>query len=216
MIVFAILGVIMITRSHAMYQRSRMILLFLVIIFLAINIACGVIAAIFLRHIVAEELILFGAYVCEYTSEEDIQLLGSIVWKLNTVWEVFALCLSVWIFVKRFRGPRRLSPSTGSTIGDCFRVLMKYHVFYFACFLCVSCLQLSYLSPELLNSNSMAILILGCALQTLFDVQMFLLGPRLILSVRDYHAKLVAGSDAETSMTSIVFQERIHVPTSSP
>jgi hypothetical protein len=53
------------------------------------------------------------------------------------------------------------------------------------------------------------------ASQILSVVQMFVLGPRLILSVREYHAKLVAGSDAETSMNSIVFQERVHVSTSS-
>jgi hypothetical protein len=46
-------------------------------------------------------------------------------------------------------------------------------------------------------------------------VQMFVMGPRLILSVREYHAKLVADSDAETSMKSIVFQEHVHVSTSS-
>ncbi|KAG1800061.1 hypothetical protein EV424DRAFT_1438787 [Suillus variegatus] len=33
--------------------------------------------------------------------------------------------------------------------------------------------------------------------------------------VREYHAKLVAYSDAETSMNLIVFQERVHVSTSS-
>jgi hypothetical protein len=44
---------------------------------------------------------------------------------------------------------------------------------------------------------------------------MFVLGPRLILSVREYHAKFVADSDAEASMNSIVFQERLHVLTSS-
>jgi hypothetical protein len=46
-------------------------------------------------------------------------------------------------------------------------------------------------------------------------VQMFVLGPRLILSVRENHAKFVADSDAETCMISIVFQDRIRVPTSS-
>jgi len=46
-------------------------------------------------------------------------------------------------------------------------------------------------------------------------MQMFVLGPRLILSVRVYHTKLLAESDAETSMASIVFQQRVHVSTSS-
>jgi hypothetical protein len=45
-------------------------------------------------------------------------------------------------------------------------------------------------------------------------VQMFVLGPRLILSVREYHAKLVVNSDAETSQNSIVLQEHVHISTS--
>jgi hypothetical protein len=44
---------------------------------------------------------------------------------------------------------------------------------------------------------------------------MFVLGPRLILGIREYHAKLVADSDAEASMNSIVFQEHVHISTSS-
>jgi len=36
---------------------------------------------------------------------------------------------------------------------------------------------------------------------------MFVLGPRLILSVRECNAKLVANSDETITMTSIVFQE---------
>jgi hypothetical protein len=42
-------------------------------------------------------------------------------------------------------------------------------------------------------------------------VQMTLLGPRLILGLREYHAKLVAESDEGLGMTSIVFLERIHI-----
>jgi len=41
-------------------------------------------------------------------------------------------------------------------------------------------------------------------------VQMFVLGPRLILGVREYHTRLVAHSDA---MASIVFQEEIQITT---
>ncbi|KAG2348161.1 hypothetical protein BDR05DRAFT_609602 [Suillus weaverae] len=214
-VVAAMLGVIMIARLHAMYQKSRTMLIFLVIIFLAINIACGVIAAIGLKHTAGEELILSGTYMCSYGFEADVQLLFSMIWMLNTVWEVLALCLSVWIAVKHFRDLRRLGPSTGSTIGDCFRVLIRSHVLYFASFVSVSCLQLDSFSPQLSNSNSMGALILLGALAIFLGVQMFVLGPRLILSVREYHAKLVPGSDAETSMNSIVFQEHVHVSTSS-
>ncbi|KAG2109681.1 uncharacterized protein F5147DRAFT_148933 [Suillus discolor] len=214
-VVTAMLGVIMIARLHAMYQGSRRMLIFLVIVFLAVNIACVVIATIGLKYSVAEELILSGIHMCGGGYDGDPQLLMSMVWMLNTVWEVLALCLSVWIAAKHFRELRRLGPWTGSTIGDCFTVLVESHVLYFAGFASVSCIQLVNISPEIQNSNSVAVEILGGAMDILFSVQMFVLGPRLILSVRQYHAKLVAESDAETSMNSIDFLERVHVPTSS-
>jgi hypothetical protein len=44
-------------------------------------------------------------------------------------------------------------------------------------------------------------------------VQVTLLGPRLILGLRECHAKLVVQSDEGVGMTSIVFLERIHITT---
>ncbi|KAG2033269.1 hypothetical protein BDR03DRAFT_967854 [Suillus americanus] len=214
-VIAAMLGLITIARLHAMYQRSRVMLVFLVIIFLTVNIACGVITVITLKHIVAEELILSGTHMCDYRYGRDVQLPTLMYWMLNTVWEVLALCLAVWIAMKQFRYLRRLGPSIGSTIGDCFRVLMKSHVLYFASFVGVSCIRLTYPSPDLPNSNSIGTQITDGILEILLIVQMFVLGPRLILNVREYHAKLVADSDAETTMISIVFQERVHVPTCS-
>jgi hypothetical protein len=124
-------------------------LIFLVIIFLAVNIACVVLAAIALKYMrsgkfylptcgtqligqTLEELILSGMHMCNYYYEGDVQVLISMTWIFSTVWEVLALCLSVGIAVKHFRDLRRLGPSTGSTIGDCFRVLIQSHVLYFA------------------------------------------------------------------------------------
>ncbi|KAG2104643.1 uncharacterized protein F5147DRAFT_775465 [Suillus discolor] len=209
--------IIMIARLHAMYQGSRAMLIFLIIIFLTVNIACGVIIAIILKDTVGEELIISGMYMCHYGYEGDVQPLVSVFWTLNTVWEVLALSLSVWIVVKHFRELRRLGPSTGSIIGDCFRVLMQSHVLYFASSVCISCLELTIPAQELMNKNSIATQILNGAVPILSVVQMFVLGPRLILSVREYHAKLMEDSDAETSMNSIVivFKERVHVSTSS-
>jgi len=212
---FAMFGVIMIARLHAMYQGSRTMLIFLVTIFLAINITCGVIAAIGFNNVVAEEFILSGTYMCYYGIDGDEQLLFSMTWTLSTVWEVIALCFSVWAAVKHFRELRRLGPSTGSTIGDCFKVLIQSHVLYFASYVGVSCFQIVDLSPEISNSHSIGTQILGGATQILLVVQMFVLGPRLVLSVREYHAKLVASSDVETSMRSIVCREHVHVSTSS-
>ena len=43
------------------------------------------------------------------------------------------------------------------------------------------------------------------------SAQMFVLGPRLILSIRGYHTELVVNSDAGTDMTTIAFQAGIQV-----
>ena len=65
------------------------------------------------------------------------------------------------------------------------------------------------------DSSSTGSVIYFVLLQISTVVQMFVLGPRLILGVREYHAKLVANSDAASAMTSIAFQERIHISTSA-
>ncbi|KAG2355018.1 hypothetical protein BDR07DRAFT_574016 [Suillus spraguei] len=69
-VVAAMLGVIMMARLHAMYERSRIMLIFLVVIFLIVNIACGLIETIALKyHTATEELILSGTYMCDYGYE---------------------------------------------------------------------------------------------------------------------------------------------------
>ncbi|KIK37900.1 hypothetical protein CY34DRAFT_809867 [Suillus luteus UH-Slu-Lm8-n1] len=210
----AMLQVIMIARLYAMYQGSRNMLIFLVIVFLSVNISCVVLAAIGFMNVAAEEMVLSGLHMCSYSYEGDIQLQMSMVWMLNTVWEVLALCLSGWIAVKHFRDLRRLAPSTGSNVGDYFRVLVQSHVLYFASFAGVTCFQLINISPALSNSNPTAVLIFGSTRFVLAVVQMFVLGPRLILSIREYHAKLITDSDADIEMNSIVFQEHVHISTS--
>ncbi|KAG2048454.1 hypothetical protein BDR06DRAFT_778076 [Suillus hirtellus] len=212
-VAFIALGVIMISRLHAMYQRSRKVLIFLVIVFLAIRIANAVIAAIITTKISGEELVLSGTYQCTIIYTGDSLFLGSITWILATVWEVLALCFAVWIAVKHFRELRR--SSTSSIIGDCYTVLMQAHISYFASFVALSSLQLSYFSPALwTNGNSLENQIITGLVQILQPVQIYVLGPRLILSIREYNAKLVADSDSATAMTSIAFEERVHVETS--
>jgi len=143
------LQVIIITRLHAMYQRSRKILIFLIITFLADNIFNGVVAAMTTIYTsggtlkcewqngshwwISEELILSGTYQCSIGSigyAEEILFLGSIAWTVSIVWEFLALCLAVWIAIKRFRELRQ--HPVGGIIGDCFTVLIKTHVLYFA------------------------------------------------------------------------------------
>ncbi|KAG1849755.1 hypothetical protein F4604DRAFT_89330 [Suillus subluteus] len=213
-VVNVILGVIMITRLHAMYQRSRRVLIFLIVIFLAIRIVNAVFIAILTMHISVEEFILSGTYQCMFSYTGDFQLLSSMTWILDTVWEVIALCLAVWIAVKHFRELRQ--NSTRGTIDDCFTVLMKTHVSYFACILAISCFQIGLISSTLsADSYSLVYQLYGGFVEIFEFVDLFVLGPRLILGVREYHAELVANSDTATDMTSIAFQERVHVSTSS-
>ncbi|KAG1744117.1 uncharacterized protein EDB91DRAFT_1346111 [Suillus paluster] len=213
-IAFAILGVIMIARINAMYQRSRKVLVFLVVTFLAVNIVNDVTSAITMRDTSGEELILSNTYQCTTSSEGDVPLLSSINWILATVWEILALCLAVWIAVKHLRELR--GQSAGGIIGDCFTELIKTHVIYFASVVAVSCLELVYFfSPILADPYSLTTLIYGCICGFFRIVQMFVLGPRLILSIREYNAKQVADADAGTAMTSIAFQAGVQASNSS-
>ncbi|KAG2341856.1 hypothetical protein BDR05DRAFT_964922 [Suillus weaverae] len=212
LVVYLILGVIIIARLNAMYQRSRKVLIILIAIFLAVYIAIGVLAAIGERHSSGEELILSGTYQCTVDKGDGL-LLFTTTWILEIVWEVVTLCFAVWIAVKHFRELRRYS--AGGIIRDCFAVLMKTHVVYFVSSAAVFCFkfQFYYLYPK--DPYSPEDQLYYSISQNLLIVQSFVLGPRLILDVREYHATLVADSDAETATTSISFQERVHGSTSS-
>ncbi|KAG1798171.1 uncharacterized protein HD556DRAFT_1525730 [Suillus plorans] len=213
-VVVAMLWVIIIARLHAMYQGSRKILIFLIVTFLAINTFDTMVTTMTTMHTSGEEFILSGTHQCQIDYSKDIPLLSSITWILATVWEVLALCLAVWMAVKHLRELRQ--HSAGGIIEDCFMVLMKTHAVYFASFVAVSCFHLILdFYPTFFTDNSLDPLIVSGCLQILEVVQMFVLGPRLILGVREYHAKLVADSDVATGMTSIAFQERVEISTGS-
>ncbi|KAG2048461.1 hypothetical protein BDR06DRAFT_778364 [Suillus hirtellus] len=213
-VAFPILCVIMIARLYAMYQRSRKMLIFLVVIFLADNIFNGAVTAIGIKHTSMEAFILSGTYQCMINNADATALLSSITWIFAIVWEVLALYLAIRIAVIHFRELRR--HSAGGIIEDCFTVLMKFHVIYFASFFVVSCFQIGLLSPTLSSDQfSLETQIYLGFLQIFTFIQIFVLGPRLILSIREFNAKLVTDSDTASIMTSIAFQERVHVPTSS-
>ncbi|KAG2359086.1 hypothetical protein BDR07DRAFT_237865 [Suillus spraguei] len=214
-VVFGMLWVIIITRLYAMYQGSRTILIFLVVSFLAAIIFSGVAIVMLTIYPSGEELILSGTYQCTVNYTGDVLLLACLAWILGTVWEILALCLAVRIAVKHFRELRRRS--RGGIIKDCFTVLMKTHVLYFASFVAVAGFHLITIVSSIISMNpySSYVLICGGVLSILEVVQMFVLGPRLILGIRKYHAKLVVDSDAAPGMTTIAFQERVHISTGS-
>jgi len=72
------------------------------------------------------EAILSGTHQCGYSYNGDVYLIAE-SWIVTTVWEVIALGLAMWIVVKHFRELPR-----GWTAEDCFTVLARSHVFYFA------------------------------------------------------------------------------------
>ncbi|KAG1804717.1 uncharacterized protein HD556DRAFT_1325726 [Suillus plorans] len=208
-VVTALLGIIMIARLHAMYRRSRNMLIFLVATFLGITIPCVGITAAGMRHTIGEEFILSGAYQCNYNYEGDARLLNSMTWILCTLWEVLLLCLAIWIAVKYFRElPRR--PLRARTIDECLMVVIKTHVVYFGSFTVASCFALGFLSPTLVDSNYMGTMTYHSILDVVSVTQLFMLGPRLILSVREYDAMLVADPDAGTYMPSLVFYQHAY------
>jgi preprotein translocase subunit SecG len=190
------------------------VLIFLAVIFLAITITNVVMGAIITTQITGEEFVLSGTYECTADFVGDALFLSSMTWIFGTVWEVLTLCLAVWISVKHFRELRQ--HSTSGIIGDCFTVLMKTHLSYFVSFLAISCFQIGLFSPTIsANPYSLESQIYTGLAQIFLSVQLFVMGPRLILGVREYHAELVANSDTATAMTSIAFEERVHVSTGS-
>ncbi|KAG0700554.1 hypothetical protein DFH29DRAFT_617601 [Suillus ampliporus] len=206
-----IMQVIMIVRIHAMYQQSRKILIFLVVVLLASTIASGVMTVIANIDVSGVEQILSGIHLCGVYINADNTRLTDETLIPTTVWEILALFLAAWIVIKHFREMQQ-SP-TGSTIGDCFMVLIRSHVLYFIVFAAVSFVSIVPLFTNIQTSLSMAAAIWEGIYPLTQMVQMFVLGPRLILSVREYHAKLVTDSDEGTGMTTIAFQEGGHVLT---
>lgn len=210
----AMLCVIMIVRLYAMCQKSKKVLTFLLVTFLALSTINGTIAGMVTKNSSAVVLILSGNYICSPSFDGNGVLLVDITWIIGIAWEVLALSLAVWVAVKHVRELRQ--SSSGGILQDCFTVLIKTHVVYFASFLAVSCFEIGYLSPAL-SANPFSLntqLFLGFS-QIFTLVQMVVLGPRLILSVREFNATLVDNSDAGTVMSSIAFQEHVYIKTSN-
>jgi hypothetical protein len=211
-LVNAMLRVITITRLYAMYQQSRKMLIFLIAIAASLTVSSGVVGEMVDIHIMGEELILSSTYMCTYdTGTTELPI--TMIWIINTIWEVLALCLALWVYVRHFR--ERSRSSAGKIVEDCFTVLIKTHIVYFASFIVVSCFNSGYLSPSLANSLSTGAGVYYGIIEITSFTQMFVLGPRLILGVREFNAKLVVSSDIRTSMTTIGFQELVYGSTGS-
>ncbi|KAG1880792.1 hypothetical protein F4604DRAFT_1747929 [Suillus subluteus] len=203
-VVNAMLGVIMTIRIRAMYQQSKKMLVFLVVTLLASTVASSAMTVMANIGILAEEFIISGYHVCLINNNTDQMDLGLERFISTAIWEIVAFVLAVWVVIKHLRELRQ--SSTGPTVRDCFMVLTKSHAFYFIALAAVACLSLGTLSSNIMYSLSVGNALYSTVLQIAQVLQMFILGPRLILSIREYHANLVTMSDEGTVMTSIHFQ----------
>lgn len=213
-VVNAMLGVVMMTRIHAMYGRSKRMLIFLIVVLIASTITGGVMVIVAGIGVSGEKRFFSGTNQCAIVfADIDAVHLHETAWIPAIMWELIAFCLVVWVVVDHFRELRQHGP-TGLTIRDYFTVLIKTHLLYFVSFAAVSCLYLGPLSPAL-SSDSLESGIYFGILNFAQPVQMFVLGPRLVLSVRQYHAELAAEFDEGTNMTAHAFQEHGHLLLSS-
>ncbi|KIK42935.1 hypothetical protein CY34DRAFT_804340 [Suillus luteus UH-Slu-Lm8-n1] len=203
-VVNCMLAVIMLVRIHAMYQRSKKMLIFLVALLLASTIASTVITAMGNIGVSGVEAVLSGNRSCFINISPDRIELNNKNLTSTAAWEILVFFLAVWIVIKHFYELRQLP--TGPTIGDSFTVLAESHALYFVAFAAVASLSLGSLSPTIEFSVSAGVGVYEGVLQIAQVLQMFVLGPRLILSVRNYHTKLVTRSDEGTGMTSIAFE----------
>ncbi|KAG1798894.1 uncharacterized protein HD556DRAFT_1305755 [Suillus plorans] len=204
-IVNAMLGVIMVARINAMYQGSKNLFIFLVVMLLGSTITSGVMVVIANLGVSGQEAIFSGYHICWTEIDMYKQNLNFESMISTVVWEILALFLTVWIVIKHIRELRQ-SP-TGSTIGDYFMVLAESHAFYFLAFATMACFTLGLLSPSITSNSWLMESPIFVGVWSIAQMlQMFVLGPRLILSIREYHAKLVARADEEIGMTLITFQ----------
>lgn len=203
-IVNPILSVILITRLYAMYQ-SRKMLIFLVVTFCSVLVACGMIGTIGSTYTPTNVILLNGTQCISEVNEGEQRstLEGYIV---AIVWHILTLCLAIWITAKHFCELQ--PPSAGQTfIGDYFIVLIKTQVFYFAIFTAGCCFNIGLISPMVSDTSRVGGQIYWGFLELATLLQMFVVGPRLILSIRKYHADLLPNSEDGTfEMRAIAFQ----------
>lgn len=193
----------MIARIIAMYQESKKLLVFLVVVLLTSTITSVVFIVTRSMGISTQEAVLSGYHTC--ITETDVQTINlsyeSVIFP--AVWEILVLFLAVRIIIKNFLELRQ-SP-TGSSIGNCFTMLVKGHAFHFLAFAAAACVTLGSLSPTITTSSSIEIAMYS-GIWSVQMIQMFVLGPHLILGVREYYAGLVVREGEGTGMMSIAFR----------
>ncbi|KAG2361989.1 hypothetical protein BDR07DRAFT_1407940, partial [Suillus spraguei] len=197
----------MILRLYAMYQRSRKMLIFLIMTFIFVTIFSAVIAVAG-TDLLSPKIILYGTQ-CVYEIDASEQLRMFEAYTVATAYEALTTCLAVWIVVKHLR---ELQPRStgGSVISDCFTVLLKTHLLYFLFFATSSSLNIGLMSPRFSASSSAGAQSYRGILELATLFQMFVIGPRLILSIREYHADHIPDfGEGLTSIHPIAFREYI-------
>lgn len=137
--------VIVIVRLHAMY-RSRKVLVFLVMVFMTVTIACGLVSGIvgrdfsygklclrmkysmrvMLMECIPDESILSGTYQCiSEVSQPSDSLIMATTWIFNMAWAILGLSLAAWVAFRHFREIKQW------TAKDRLTALIKSHMIYF-------------------------------------------------------------------------------------
>ncbi|KAG1821268.1 hypothetical protein DFJ58DRAFT_422860 [Suillus subalutaceus] len=194
-ILFAVILFIMIARINAMYRGSKKLLLSCCSL-ASLHDHLRSLMVIGTRGISTQETTLSAGYhICIIEFDTSMINLDYESLVSTAAWEILNLFLAVWIVIQH--------PGT-ATIADridhrgLFQDIIESHTFYFLAFAAVACFELGALSPNITNSLSVGSAIYSGIWSIADALQMFVLGSRLILSVRGYHAKVVARANGGT------------------
>ncbi|KAG2137019.1 hypothetical protein DEU56DRAFT_912790 [Suillus clintonianus] len=130
-VIDAALGLIIMTRLHAMYGRSNKMLIFLAAFLLVATIAAAVVMFMGNLGYSGGEAVLSGYHVCDcHLDTNSLELTDDMIIP-TAIWEISAFCLAVRIVIKRFHELRQSQSQSRSAIGDCLTVFIQSHALYF-------------------------------------------------------------------------------------
>ncbi|KAH7910976.1 hypothetical protein BJ138DRAFT_1151771 [Hygrophoropsis aurantiaca] len=193
---------IMILRLYAMYEKSRKILIFLLVCFVARVVALAVILGLATgpgSGISATEYLLSGTYFCSVAPNITFVNFTLVP---TLFFELILFALASRCFVRHAAELRR--SSHGWRMNECMKVLLRDSILFFVMNLAAGGGNVAIW----INQSANGSYIYAGIGNTFLGIEPFLLAPRLVLSFRAYHEQLVVDSDMATQMESLVFQAR--------
>ncbi|KAH7914901.1 hypothetical protein BJ138DRAFT_1098293 [Hygrophoropsis aurantiaca] len=193
---------IMVLRIYAMYQQSRIVLVFLVVALAAQVISYVVMEALYfgpVGQLQAEEVIIGNTYNCVYFYESNL-ISFAILPQFLFALAIFVMAVAC--FVRHLSEARKISKTL--KVNEFLSILAKDSTVYFFLLLFASAFKLgNHLAT---NSAVVGSFVYSGLTGIFIDVQEYLLVPHLVLSFKERHAQLVDGSDSGTQMETIAFE----------